>query len=112
MWPGLFTAPRSPLRARVAESLFRNAVRTLPVTVRLPDGRVVLRAVTMPRLRIAGTRSFGDDCAETLRRWRETFLTRWDEVRELGFDDSFRRMWEFDPACSEAGFRVGYLGVQ
>ncbi|MDX8036427.1 cyclopropane-fatty-acyl-phospholipid synthase family protein [Lentzea sp. BCCO 10_0856] len=64
------------------------------------------------RLRIVETRSFGHDYAETLRRWRETFLTRWDEVRELGFDDTFRRMWEFYLAYSEAGFRVGYLGVQ
>jgi cyclopropane-fatty-acyl-phospholipid synthase len=64
------------------------------------------------RLRIVETRSFGDDYAETLRRWRDTFLTRWDEVAELGFDDTFRRMWEFYLAYSEAGFRVGYLGVQ
>jgi cyclopropane-fatty-acyl-phospholipid synthase len=64
------------------------------------------------RLRIAETRSFGDDYAETLRRWRGTFLTRWDEVARLGFDDTFRRMWEFYLAYSEAGFRVGYLGVQ
>ncbi|HEX7302255.1 cyclopropane-fatty-acyl-phospholipid synthase family protein [Lentzea sp.] len=64
------------------------------------------------RLRIVETRSFGHDYAETLRRWRDTFLTRWDEVRELGFDDTFRRMWEFYLAYSEAGFRVGYLGVQ
>ncbi|GHH31704.1 SAM-dependent methyltransferase [Lentzea cavernae] len=64
------------------------------------------------RLRIVETRSFGDDYAETLRRWRDTFLTRWDEVAALGFDDTFRRMWEFYLAYSEAGFRVGYLGVQ
>ncbi|MEV6717706.1 cyclopropane-fatty-acyl-phospholipid synthase family protein [Lentzea sp. NPDC051208] len=64
------------------------------------------------RLEIVESRSFGLDYAETLRRWRETFLTRWDEVRELGFDDTFRRMWEFYLAYSEAGFRVGYLGVQ
>ncbi len=64
------------------------------------------------RLRIVETRSFGHDYAETLRRWRDTFLTRWDEVRQLGFDDTFRRMWEFYLAYSEAGFRVGYLGVQ
>ncbi|MCP2249164.1 SAM-dependent methyltransferase [Lentzea aerocolonigenes] len=64
------------------------------------------------RLRIVETRSFGHDYAETLRRWRDTFLTRWDEVAELGFDDTFRRMWEFYLAYSEAGFRVGYLGVQ
>lgn len=64
------------------------------------------------RLRIVETRSFGHDYAETLKRWRHTFLTRWDEVRQLGFDDTFRRMWEFYLAYSEAGFRVGYLGVQ
>jgi cyclopropane-fatty-acyl-phospholipid synthase len=34
------------------------------------------------------------------------------EVAALGFDHTFRRMWEFYLACSEAGFRVGYLGVQ
>jgi len=64
------------------------------------------------RLRIVETRSFGHDYAETLRRWRDTFLTRWDEVKQLGFDDTFRRMWEFYLAYSEAGFRVGHLGVQ
>ncbi|MET9231190.1 cyclopropane-fatty-acyl-phospholipid synthase family protein [Lentzea sp. NPDC003310] len=64
------------------------------------------------RLEIVESRSFGLDYAETLRRWRDTFLTRWDEVRDLGFDDTFRRMWEFYLAYSEAGFRVGYLGVQ
>ncbi|MGI5506753.1 class I SAM-dependent methyltransferase [Lentzea sp. CA-135723] len=64
------------------------------------------------RLEIVESRSFGLDYAETLRRWREEFLTRWDEVSDLGFDDTFRRMWEFYLAYSEAGFRVGYLGVQ
>ncbi|MEJ2856577.1 MULTISPECIES: cyclopropane-fatty-acyl-phospholipid synthase family protein [unclassified Saccharothrix] len=64
------------------------------------------------RLRIEATREFGQDYAETLRRWRERFLERWDEVAGLGFDDTFRRMWEFYLAYSEAGFRVGYLGVK
>ncbi|MEU7479556.1 cyclopropane-fatty-acyl-phospholipid synthase family protein [Lentzea sp. NPDC042327] len=64
------------------------------------------------RLKITEMRSFGDDYAETLRRWRESFLGRWDEISGLGFDDTFRRMWEFYLAYSEAGFRVGHLGVQ
>ncbi|MGW6936544.1 class I SAM-dependent methyltransferase [Lentzea sp. NPDC054927] len=79
----------------------------------IPSVRAIEESVRdHTRLRIVETRSFGHDYAETLRRWRETFLTRWDEVRELGFDDTFRRMWEFYLAYSEAGFRVGYLGVQ
>ncbi|WP_433262408.1 class I SAM-dependent methyltransferase [Actinosynnema sp. CS-041913] len=64
------------------------------------------------RMRIEATREFGHDYAETLRRWRERFLDRWEEVAALGFDETFRRMWEFYLAYSEAGFRVGYLGVR
>ncbi|KOX21607.1 cyclopropane-fatty-acyl-phospholipid synthase [Saccharothrix sp. NRRL B-16348] len=62
-------------------------------------------------MRVVASREFGRDYAETLRRWRERFLSRWDEVASLGFDDTFRRMWEFYLAYSEAGFRVGHLGV-
>ncbi|MBB5804348.1 hypothetical protein F4560_004116 [Saccharothrix ecbatanensis] len=38
-WPGLRKPPRSAFRARIAESLFRRAVRSLPVRVLLPGGR-------------------------------------------------------------------------
>ena len=49
--------------------------------------------------------------ARTLRLWRERFLDQWPVVAGYGFDESFRRMWEFYLAYSEAGFRSGYLGV-
>ncbi|MET8212784.1 class I SAM-dependent methyltransferase [Streptomyces sp. NPDC005373] len=55
---------------------------------------------------------FGAHYAETLRLWRERFTERADEVEGLGFDDTFRRMWTFYLAYSEAGFRAGYLDVQ
>ena len=63
-------------------------------------------------MRVVDSREFGRDYAETPRRWRERFLSRWDEVASLGFDDTFRRRWEFSPAYSEAGFRVGHPGVR
>ncbi|PRY37217.1 SAM-dependent methyltransferase [Umezawaea tangerina] len=63
-------------------------------------------------LREVSSRAFGLDYAETLRQWRETFLSRWDAINGFGFDDTFRRMWEFYLAYSEAGFRVGYLDVR
>ena len=40
-WPGLATPPRAPLRARIAEAVFRRAVTTLPIRVESPDGAVV-----------------------------------------------------------------------
>ncbi|MHA6784407.1 class I SAM-dependent methyltransferase [Pseudonocardia saturnea] len=62
-------------------------------------------------LRIAERRSLGPDYARTLAHWRETFMARWEAVAGLGFDETFRRMWEFYLAYCEAGFRVGYLDV-
>jgi cyclopropane-fatty-acyl-phospholipid synthase len=62
-------------------------------------------------LRIAERRSLGPDYARTLAHWRETFRARWETVAGLGFDETFRRMWEFYLAYCEAGFRVGYLDV-
>lgn len=55
---------------------------------------------------------FGAHYAETLRLWRERFTGRADDVAALGFDDTFRRLWTFYLAYSEAGFRSGYLDVQ
>ncbi|MGZ4479307.1 MAG: class I SAM-dependent methyltransferase [Nocardioidaceae bacterium] len=62
-------------------------------------------------LRVAQVAPMGQHYAHTLRLWRETFLANWPRVRALGFDETFRRMWEFYLAYCEAGFRTGYLDV-
>jgi cyclopropane-fatty-acyl-phospholipid synthase len=55
--------------------------------------------------------SFNRHYAETLHRWRTRFEEQADAVDALGFDETFRRMWSFYLAYSEAGFRTGYLDV-
>jgi cyclopropane-fatty-acyl-phospholipid synthase len=45
--------------------------------------------------------------ALTLRAWRTRFFERIDEVRAMGFDDRFIRMWDYYLSISEAGFRTG-----
>ncbi|MDQ1747905.1 MAG: cyclopropane-fatty-acyl-phospholipid synthase [Frankiaceae bacterium] len=62
-------------------------------------------------LRVADRLHFGASYAETLRRWRETFVGAAERVAALGFDETFRRMWTMYLAYSEAGFRAGYLDV-
>jgi cyclopropane-fatty-acyl-phospholipid synthase len=62
-------------------------------------------------LRVVDELRFGQSYATTLRRWRDLFEARSEEVEALGFDRTFRRMWEFYLAYSEAGFRSGYLDV-
>lgn len=62
-------------------------------------------------LAVSEQHSLGQDYAQTLRLWREKFLNSWPAINAQGFDESFRRMWEFYLAYCEAGFRTGYLDV-
>ncbi|KGN31343.1 cyclopropane-fatty-acyl-phospholipid synthase [Knoellia sinensis KCTC 19936] len=62
-------------------------------------------------LRRQAVHAFGTDYAETLHRWRQQFTEAWPRVEALGFDDTFRRKWEFYLAYCEAGFSTGYLDV-
>jgi cyclopropane-fatty-acyl-phospholipid synthase len=60
-------------------------------------------------LAVTDGRSLGADYAVTLRVWRERFTQNSDQIDQLGFDEVFRRVWEFYLAYSEAGFRSGHL---
>ena len=62
-------------------------------------------------LKVVNELAFGSDYAETLRRWRETFLRHDGRVRELGFDTRFMRLWEFYLAYCEAAFAAGNTDV-
>jgi len=62
-------------------------------------------------LRVDAVDAFGADYARTLGAWRERFDAHAREVDELGFDATFRRMWDFYLAYCEAGFATGYLDV-
>ena len=62
-------------------------------------------------LHVSNIRPMGRHYEHTLRLWREQFVSNWEHVAELGFDDRFFRMWEFYLAYCEAGFRTGYLDV-
>lgn len=55
---------------------------------------------------------FGLDYARTLAEWRERFWTVWERVRPLGFDDRFKRLWEFYLFYCEAGFRAKNIDVR
>lgn len=55
---------------------------------------------------------FAPGYAETLRRWRYNFFAKLNEVRSLGFDDSFIRKWHYYLAYCEAGFDAGLIHVR
>jgi cyclopropane-fatty-acyl-phospholipid synthase len=63
------------------------------------------------RLGVIGLDDRPIDYARTLRVWRLAFIERLDQVRRLGFDDRFIRMWEYYLASCEAAFRTRNLGL-
>ncbi|MCW9044431.1 MAG: cyclopropane-fatty-acyl-phospholipid synthase family protein [Pseudopelagicola sp.] len=54
---------------------------------------------------------FGQSYSQTLRRWHETFNARWDEIQAIGFDENFRRMWNFYLTSCAAAFHSGNCDV-
>jgi len=54
---------------------------------------------------------FGQDYAITLQKWLERFDARVEDVRRLGYDDSFIRKWRFYLTYCAAMFRTGHINV-
>ena len=55
-------------------------------------------------LRTAALDDITPHYARTLACWRERFRAAWPELRTLGYDERFRRMWDLYLAYCEAGF--------
>ena len=55
--------------------------------------------------------SFGPSYARTLSEWRTRFLQAWPTITKLGFDERFKRMWEYYLTYCEIGFRAGTVDV-
>jgi cyclopropane-fatty-acyl-phospholipid synthase len=62
-------------------------------------------------MKLADQATYGQDYAKTLAVWRERFNERWKDISELGFDERFRRMWEYYLAYCEGGFRASAIDV-
>ncbi|MFK7940296.1 MAG: class I SAM-dependent methyltransferase [Roseovarius sp.] len=54
---------------------------------------------------------FGESYSITLRRWHDTFNEKWDQIAALGFDDRFRRMWNFYLTSCAGAFHTGNCNV-
>ena len=47
--------------------------------------------------------------AETLSRWRERLRKNWDEIRGLGYEERFLRLWEYYLCNCQAAFAERYV---
>ena len=77
----------------------------------LPSPSAFRAAATQAGLRVVNELDFGLDYAETLKRWRASFLAADSSVRKLGFDTRFMRIWEFYLGYCEAAFATGNTSV-
>ena len=78
----------------------------------LPTPRILDALTSQQGLQKFDERVFAQDYARTLKLWRERFRETWEQIRPLGFDERFRRMWEFYLHYCEAGFRDEFIDVR
>jgi cyclopropane-fatty-acyl-phospholipid synthase len=77
----------------------------------LPSPTVLRQQAEAAGLTIDHVETFGLSYAETLAEWRRRFLAAWPRIARLGFDEGFRRLWEYYLCYCEAGFRCGRVDV-
>ena len=71
----------------------------------LPSLNFMKSLIKKNNLNLLKVNSYPDDYAKTLATWRENFLKVWSNIAPLGFDETFKRMWEFYLSYCEAGFK-------
>ena len=49
--------------------------------------------------------SYGSHYSSTLKKWRENFISSWADISNQGFDQSFKKIWNFYFSYCEAGFK-------
>ncbi|WP_435169495.1 class I SAM-dependent methyltransferase [Falsirhodobacter sp. 1013] len=77
----------------------------------LPSPTALRHQVEKAGLRFDGSHEFGESYSRTLRQWYATFNDRWDQIQTMGFDDRFRRMWNFYLAACASTFQCGNCDV-
>ena len=77
----------------------------------LPTKDMLGKLANNNNLKLSEHKSFASDYAKTLSIWRENFLKNWKEIERLGFDDKFKRLWEYYLCYCEAGFKARTIDV-
>jgi cyclopropane-fatty-acyl-phospholipid synthase len=78
----------------------------------LPGHEVIVSCIGKHTdLQMIGMQEIGEDYAKTLAAWRRRFLHRLDEVKALGFDDVFIRMWDYYLCYCQGAFEERVIGT-
>lgn len=77
----------------------------------LPSPSALKAEIERAGLQFTRSVEFGESYSQTLRRWHDTFNAKWDEISRMGFDDRFRRMWNFYLTSCAGAFHGGNCDV-
>lgn len=126
-WPGYFATLRERLKPdgiavlqaiTIAESHFDAYLRKPDFIQRyifpggmLPTATIIREEAARAGLFMDRTETFGASYALTLWRWLERFEAAWPELRALGFDERFRRLWTYYLTYCAVGFEAGRIDV-
>ena len=127
-WPSYFSQLRDRLlpgglagiqAITIQDSLFQDYRRDVDFIQRyvfpggmLPSPQILKALGERFGVPVIRERIFGQDYAKTLATWRNNFRAAWPNLIRLGFDDRFRRLWEYYLAYCEAGFLSGNIDVR
>jgi cyclopropane-fatty-acyl-phospholipid synthase len=127
-WPNYFSQLRDRLlpgglagiqAITIQDSLFQTYRREVDFIQRyvfpggmLPSPQILKSLGERFGVPVIRERIFGQDYAKTLAIWRSNFRAAWPNLMPSGFDDRFRRLWEYYLAYCEAGFLSGNIDVR
>ncbi len=77
----------------------------------LPSPTILRQQIDQAGLNVVRSKEFGKSYDLTLRRWFDTFNDKWDQISEMGFDERFRRMWNYYLTACGAAFDTGNCDV-
>jgi cyclopropane-fatty-acyl-phospholipid synthase len=72
----------------------------------LPSFGAIKNHVSKNGLELAEHNSYGLHYSKTLQEWRENFIKSWDLISQQGFQNSFKKIWDFYFSYCEAGFNA------
>lgn len=77
----------------------------------LPSPTILRAQIAQAGLQVVRSKEFGSSYDLTLRRWYDTFNEKWDQIAAMGFDERFRRMWNYYLTACGAAFDTGNCDV-
>jgi cyclopropane-fatty-acyl-phospholipid synthase len=102
----------------IADQRYNQAKRSVDFIQRyifpgscIPSNTAILNAVCdASDMRLVHHEDIGHHYATTLRKWRENFFTNIKQVKSLGYNEVFIRLWEFYLCYCEGGFEERAIG--